>query len=311
MATLVGSDIRETPRVIGLILMTIAVMAGTSFATDFLGLWWVWHFIDRLPFWTGLAASLALWGGVMLLCLQGPRLVHSLALLLWQRGPAAVIAIVRAGGFASTAVGRALRTLCGGAVLRLMPLFTAIAVALEPFRMGLMLMAEPLLVALAPVLGPLRNQLRSAVSPLIALARWACFSALPGLWRRAVSPVIARAVRLAQALQFEWMLWRTYRAEFRGAFASYREFKREFNARMNASSSGSERNDPPAPAPDPFAAACKVMGLPAGGKFTEAEFKTRYRALMKEVHPDIAGPNERAAQVNAASMEIKKRKGWS
>ena len=301
MATLADSDIKETPRVVGLILLTVGVVSGTSIALDFLGLWWVWEFIFRLPFWTGLAASLALWGGVMLLCLHGTRIVRAMARMLWHRGPAAVIAIARTGRLATAVIVGALCAAWGGALSRLTPLLTVIAVALEPFRMGLMLMAAPLLVALAPVFEPLRRS---------AMAIAAVLESLRGLWRCTVSPVIARASLLHQRLHFEWTLWRTYRAEFRGSFASYREFKSEFKARMNAGTSGPERNEPPAPAPDPFAAACKIIGLPASGNFTEAEFKARYRALMKEVHPDIAGPNERAAQVNAASMLIKKRKGW-
>ena len=240
----------------------------------------------------------------MLVCLHGPRIVRAVARLLCQRGPVAVIAIARTSGFALAAVARALCAAWAGACSRLTPLIAAIAVMLEPFRMGLMLMAAPLLVALAPLLQPLRKLWRGAM----AIA--AVLEPLSGLWRNLVSPLLGRTALLRQQIQFEWTLWRTYRLEFRGSFASYREFKSEFNARMNAGTSGPERNDPPAPAPHPFAAACKVMGLPADGNFTEAAFKARYRALMKEVHPDIAGPNERAAQVNGASMLIKKRKGW-
>ena len=306
MATLADNDIRETPRVVGLILLTIAVVSGTSFALDFLGLWWVWQFIYGLPFWTGLAASLALWGGVMLLCLHGPRMLRELARLLCQHGPAAVIAIARTCGFALAAGTRTLCAVWAGACSRLTPLIAAIAVMLEPCRMGLLLMAEPLLVKLAPVLKPLGKVWRSAMAVAAVL------EPLRGLWRNRLSPLFGRAELLRQQIQFEWRLWRTYRAEFRGIFASYREFKSEFNARMNGGTSGPQRDEPPAPtpAPDPFAAACKVMGLPTDGNFTEAEFKARYRALMKKVHPDIAGPNERAAQVNAASMLIKERKGW-
>ena len=304
MATLADNDIRETPRVVGLILLTIAVVSGTSIALDFLGLWWVWQFIYGLPFWTGLAASLALWGGVMLLCLHGPRMLRELARVLCERGPAAVIAIARTGGFALAAGTRTLCAVWAVARSRLTPLITTVAVMLEPCRMGLMLMAEPLLVKLAPVLKPLGKLWRGAM--VVA----AVLEPLRGFWRNRVSPLFGRAGLLRQQIQFEWTLWRTYRAEFRGIFASYWEFKSEFNARMNAGSSDSERKEPPAPAADPFAAACKVMGLPTDGNFTEAEFKARYRALMKKVHPDIAGPNERAAQVNAANMLIKERKGW-
>lgn len=291
--TLADSDIRETPRVIGLTLLTLAVVTGTSVLMHKLGLGWVWEFIHRLPLWGGLAASVGLWGGMMLLCLRGPRIIRGAWGLLWQRGPAAIIATIRMGGLAAGALGAA----CG--------VLATIAAVLEPLRMGLALMAEPLFVALAPVLDPLRKLCRSA------LALTAVFDPLRDLWRSIVPPLLSRAASFYQQLQFEWTLWRAYRTEFRGRFASYREFKSALGARMYSGAEGSQDSDPPPPARDPFASACEVMGLPADGNFTEGEFKARYRALMKQVHPDIAGPNERAADVNAASMLIKKRKGWS
>lgn len=171
------------------------------------------------------------------------------------------------------------------ALAPLIPGFTAVARALEPYRIGFWMIAEPVL---APILVPLCNLRRCTITPLLA-----------------------RAALLRQRISLDWTLWRAYRREFRGSFASFREFKRAFNARMSSSANGSQRSGPPPPPRDPFAAACEVMGLPAHGNFTEAEFKARYRALMKQFHPDIAGPNKRAAEVNAASMQIRKRKGWS
>ncbi len=60
---------------------------------------------------------------------------------------------------------------------------------------------------------------------------------------------------------------------------------------------------------DPLAAAARLLGLPEG--FTRREFEDRYRRLMKGVHPDVAGPNELAVQINAARMTIKERMGWA
>jgi hypothetical protein len=105
--------------------------------------------------------------------------------------------------------------------------------------------------------------------------------------------------------------------EFRGGYRSFREFRRDFEgggAKSQAKPESGPRPEPPKqepPKPDPFAAACRLLGLPENGSFTAADLKTRYRALMKGLHPDIAGPNELAVQINAACTLIRTRKGWS
>ena len=123
----------------------------------------------------------------------------------------------------------------------------------------------------------------------------------------------------------EQELRRLYRDEFRDEFRTFREFKRQFregaaaagNTGRDTGSTGGEQqqqqkqDEAPAATSDPFAAACRLLGLAEAGNFTAAELKTRYRALMKGVHPDVAGPNGLATQINAANSLIKKRKGWS
>lgn len=71
-----------------------------------------------------------------------------------------------------------------------------------------------------------------------------------------------------------------------------------------------QNSPPPAPRSDPFSQACAVLGLPCDGAFTEAEFKQRYGAIIRAVHPDIVGQNSLASQVNQARDMIRKRKGW-
>lgn len=296
--TLAGSDIREAPRVIRLMLLTLGVIGGTSFLIHKLGLGWVWEFIHGLPFWQGFGLSAALWGAIILLLLNLPHIARA-AMKLFRQVPVLIRALAR------TALSAAVFT-CRAIVAALAPVLTvlaALARIAEPFRMGLMLIAEPLLAALAPVFKPVRKLWRSA------LAVGAVLDPLHDLWRSLVMPLVSRAADFHASLRFEWTLWRTYRAEFRGVYASYWEFKTALKARAYSDPGESHQDDPPPR--DPFASACEVMGLPADGSFTESQFKARYRALMKEVHPDIAGPNRRAAEVNAASMEIRKRKGWS
>lgn len=66
--------------------------------------------------------------------------------------------------------------------------------------------------------------------------------------------------------------------------------------------------DPFAQKPDPLTCAMQLLGLKQG--FTKDEFETRYRTLMKGVHPDVAGPNELARQLNEARDIIRRAKPW-
>ena len=111
--------------------------------------------------------------------------------------------------------------------------------------------------------------------------------------------------------------------EYRDQYATFAEFLRAFyeGERAEREANGRERNErrekdekkqdgKAKQQPDKFAAACRVMGLPENGEFTEGEFKARFRDLMLAVHPDKVGPNGFAADLNAARDLIKKRKGW-
>lgn len=97
---------------------------------------------------------------------------------------------------------------------------------------------------------------------------------------------------------------------FRPAFARKGEAGRSEGARTHGQHRSAGANARTSVPPDPFLAACRLVGLPESGEFTAAEFKQRFHTLMKAVHPDIAGPNLFAQQLNAARAVIKKRKGW-
>lgn len=109
--------------------------------------------------------------------------------------------------------------------------------------------------------------------------------------------------------------------EVKDDYNSFEDFLRDFesggeqarqseNDRQEQQRRQKER-DKPVPSPrDPFKEACVLLGLAPDGSFTQAEFKQRYTAMMKAVHPDILGQNGIAAQVNEARITIKQRKGW-
>jgi hypothetical protein len=105
-------------------------------------------------------------------------------------------------------------------------------------------------------------------------------------------------------------LRRTYE-EVKDQFGSYDEFVRSFEGEAEQDATREEESAPPSPAPaDPFAAACRLLGLADTGSFTQAELKARYHQLMKAVHPDIIGATGFATQLNEARDLIKSRKGW-
>ncbi|WP_409562731.1 hypothetical protein [Hyphomicrobium sp. MC8b] len=264
----------------------LAAIAAIAMALELAGLGVVRDFIAGLPFWQRLAVSALLWGAALLVCLRLPRLLRAVVPWLGKRLAA----------FALAAAGIAWRAIAA----MMMPVMAVIGRIAAPYWMGLRL-------ALLPLAAPV-SRITRGVRAAIAWARELDFSPVAGAWRR-VAGAARYAVALWRAWREDWTLWRVYRAEFREAFASYREFKAALAARMYAGDQGSQES---APAPrEAFAAACEAMGLPADGAFSEAVFKARYRALMKDLHPDVAGPNDRAAEVNAASMLIRKRKGWS
>lgn len=141
-----------------------------------------------------------------------------------------------------------------------------------------------------------------AVAGLIGLARLAVMP-ITWPWNRFRSLVITPWLERRRQ---EEELRSTYEA-IKGRFGSYEEFLRAFNGEADARE---EQSEPPPEPVDEFAAACELLGLSADGSFTQAAFKTRYRQLMKEAHPDVSGSEAQAVELNKARDLIKSRKGW-
>lgn len=104
-------------------------------------------------------------------------------------------------------------------------------------------------------------------------------------------------------------LRRLYREEFADEFDSFKEFKRRLNDPDPEEEEEEEKARPQEPPKvDPYAASIRLLGLT--DNFTRKDLEDRYRKLMRGVHPDVAGPNELATQINQARDLIKRRKGW-
>lgn len=116
-------------------------------------------------------------------------------------------------------------------------------------------------------------------------------------------------IELIQArLEERRELRRLYREEYADDFKSFRAFKAYWDALQNGEEPGADGDTDP-PKADPFTRAVHLFGLPES--FGKADLEKRYRTLMRGVHPDIAGPNELAQQLNEARDLINRRMGWA
>lgn len=126
------------------------------------------------------------------------------------------------------------------------------------------------------------------------------------IYNKAIAPVVERRRQRAEL--------RKLYEQVKGSYKSFEDFLRDFERGADDDSADEESEPQPEqprqPPPDPFIEACKLLGLPTDGTFSEAELKQRYSAMMKAVHPDVFGPNTIASQVNQARDIIRKRKGW-
>jgi DnaJ family protein C protein 19 len=111
----------------------------------------------------------------------------------------------------------------------------------------------------------------------------------------------ARAARTLKSL---------YEIDFKDHFLSFTEFQ-NFYQRLN----DSQQIDRVQPVRRALAASldeCEdaeiLLGLGKG--YALPDLTARYRALIKQVHPDIAGPNDIARRVTAARDLITARRGW-
>lgn len=137
----------------------------------------------------------------------------------------------------------------------------------------------------------------------------------PLYWR--AEALGGQLVRLAARPREIWRerqdLRRLYRAEYRDDFPNFRAFKRAWDACQRGEDIGDDAADDeaapaPPPPPDPLEWAIGLLGLAPA--FTRDDLESRYRRLMKGVHPDAAGPNALAEQLNRARALINERKGW-
>jgi adenine specific DNA methylase Mod len=105
-------------------------------------------------------------------------------------------------------------------------------------------------------------------------------------------------------------LKRLYKADFRDQFISFRQFH-SFYEWLDKN----KYVDPKIPLGNTFVASLDdfkdaeiLLGLEKS--YTTQELTTKYRTLMKQVHPDIAGPNDIARRLTEARDLIKGRRGW-
>lgn len=113
--------------------------------------------------------------------------------------------------------------------------------------------------------------------------------------------------RAAGALAERKAIRAIYDQEFADEFASFARFKRYYRW-VNAQ----DYIDPRAPltsSSDSFKDAVAFLGLKDG--FDQKALNARFGALMKQVHPDVAGPNDIARRLNEAREIIRARKGWT
>lgn len=155
------------------------------------------------------------------------------------------------------------------------------------------------------VLGALATVCVKGLTGLLKLIVWSFYFLSQLAWDVVEEPYAHLAALWAERQE----LRRLYREEYAQDFRSYQEFKRAWTAMDEEPDKEEEKPDKDHSRTDPLAAAARLLGLPEG--FTRREFEDRYRRLMKGVHPDVAGPNELAVQINAARMTIKERMGWA
>ncbi len=146
----------------------------------------------------------------------------------------------------------------------------------------------------------------------------------PALRRRTVRALVFLTIPLTPVLLFlqrkrqQWSdeiearrrLRALYETDFKEEFLSFSEFE-SYYRRLNDAQQ-IDRQLPVgkalAAALDEFEDAEILLGLEKG--YAMKDLTARYRALMKHVHPDIAGPNDIARRVGAARDIVSVRKGW-
>lgn len=213
------------------------------------------------------------------------------------------------------------------------PLWALSYVAVEGILRDLAIFAERLLQSAVNA----ADAIASAVANLLTLAVYGSGRLAAGAIGLALYPLRLLCEFVWDQAQARTNLWlqgwrearekrRLYREEFRADFKTFRDFERYFDDpdSYGADDDGFEteteaeaeaesgRDYEPEPAnPDAFTAACRLLGLPEDGSFTQEELKKQYRAAVFRTHPDRGGSNELVMDVNGANATIRMRKGWS
>ena len=205
------------------------------------------------------------------------------------------------------------------------PLWALSYVVVAGVATGLLEFAARLVVSAQKAI----NWIARAVSAGLTLAFYGSGRLVVGAVKLVLYPPRIVCEAAWDKLQLQRALWlqawherqekrRLYREEFRDEFRSFRDFERHFE---NADNGGGGWNDPePEPEPEPiiyppykgqFEDACRTLGLPENGSFTQDDLKKSYRAAMRLAHPDVGGSDALAVKINFANTTIKRRKGWS
>jgi CysZ protein len=112
--------------------------------------------------------------------------------------------------------------------------------------------------------------------------------------------------RAAAAARVERELRAIWKREF-PEFKTFAEFKAVYESGRLGGNGGSR----PEPVADAFGEACRTLGLPDNGGFSEEELKKQFRKLMAALHPDKGGSAALTKQVTAARDTICARRGWT
>lgn len=126
----------------------------------------------------------------------------------------------------------------------------------------------------------------------------------------ALRPIAARIQRGRDKAQERQRLKEIYTAEYADEFLSFTQFF-EYCSWLNEN----RHIDHSEPIRKSFAASLDnfkdaeiLLGLPSG--YTAQDLGSRYRSLIKQVHPDIVGPNDITRRLTLARDLIKAKRGW-
>ena len=206
--------------------------------------------------------------------------------------------------------------LAGGCVLTLVvgfAAFRALTIVAERAWLGACHLADSMTTLFVNVTISTFAGCVGLLQMLVSLLLWP----LTILWEHtAVRAHNALALK-AELFRQRQQLWHQWRREFRDQFPTFGEFleafegggKRREEPQFDSEAQGGERA-PPDTQETTFVAACRLFGLAESG-FAAEQLNARYRALIRTMHPDKGGNNERAAALNAARDFIKQRKGWT